>query len=77
MYLLKRCINKYIEIKWIYGLVSVVSDLFSQTENMKKMEEENRNNAWPRDISSQLVQGNRRKSLSILYKKRMYQDFSF
>lgn len=58
-------------------LVSVVSDLFSQTENMKKMEEENRNNAWPRDISSQLVQGNRRKSLSILYKKRMYQDFSF
>ena len=46
--------------------VSVVSDLFSQTENMKKLEEENRNNAWPRDISSQLVQGNRRKSLSIL-----------
>lgn len=27
--------------------VSVVSDLFSQTENMKKLEEENRNNAWP------------------------------
>ena len=57
--------------------VSVVSDLFSQTENMKKLEEENHSNAWPRDISSQLVQGNRRKSLSILYKKRMYQDFSF
>lgn len=57
--------------------VSVVSDLFSQTENMKKLEEDNRNNAWPKDISSQLVQGNRRKSLSILYKKRMYQDFSF
>lgn len=57
--------------------VSVVTDLFSQTDNTKKLEEENHNNAWPRDIFSQLVQGNRRKSLSILYKKRMYQDFSF